>query len=168
VLWLKPEVEFQFIPGQYITIGAGGIERPYSIVSAPYEPHIELFIEYLLPEHGGKLTPLLHAQHVGDMLTIRLEETTARRRRGCDFQSRAESTAFQAVVSSIAADSALDQAKDNERKSRQDGLRPQTEAIENAIRRVGGISHDSRQPCEQRQFDAADGGGHPTSAAGPR
>jgi hypothetical protein len=30
----------------------------------------------------------------------RYEETTARRRRGCDFQSRAESTASQAVVSS--------------------------------------------------------------------
>src|SRR6266542_536249 len=29
------------------------------------------------------------------------EQTTARRRRGCDFQSRAESTAFQAVVCSI-------------------------------------------------------------------
>jgi ferredoxin--NADP+ reductase len=71
VLWLDPEVEFTFKPGQYITIGAGGLERPYSIASAPYEPLIELFIEFVLPEHGGKLTPLLYAQHVGDIVTIR-------------------------------------------------------------------------------------------------
>jgi ferredoxin--NADP+ reductase len=70
-LWLKPEIEFGFKPGQYITIGAGGIERPYSIASAPYEPLIELFVEYVLPEHGGKLTPVLYAQHVGDVLTMR-------------------------------------------------------------------------------------------------
>jgi ferredoxin--NADP+ reductase len=71
VLWLSPEVEFTFKPGQYITIGAGGLERPYSIASAPYEPLIEVFIEFVLPEHGGKLTPLLYAQHVGDIVTIR-------------------------------------------------------------------------------------------------
>jgi ferredoxin--NADP+ reductase len=71
LLWLKPSVEFIFAPGQYITIGAGGIERPYSIVSAPFEPLIELFIEYVPPEHGGKLTPLLFAQRVGDVLTMR-------------------------------------------------------------------------------------------------
>jgi ferredoxin/flavodoxin---NADP+ reductase len=71
LLWLEPEVEFTFKPGQYITIGAGGIERPYSIASAPYERLIELFIEYVLPEHGGKLTPILHAQHVGDVVTMR-------------------------------------------------------------------------------------------------
>ncbi len=38
--------EFNFIPGQYATLGvegAGGkrIERPYSIASAPYEDEIE-------------------------------------------------------------------------------------------------------------------------------
>jgi ferredoxin/flavodoxin---NADP+ reductase len=71
LLRLEPSIEFHFTPGQYITIGAGGIERPYSIVSAPYEPNIELFIEYVLPEHGGTLTPLLYAQHVGDVLTMR-------------------------------------------------------------------------------------------------
>ena len=71
VIWLKPDIEFPFMAGQYVTIGAGGIERPYSIVSAPYEPLIELFIEYVLPEHGGKLTPLLYAQHVGDTVSMR-------------------------------------------------------------------------------------------------
>jgi ferredoxin-NADP reductase len=71
LIWLKPDVEFPFIAGQYITIGAGGIERPYSIVSAPYEPLIELFIEYVLPEHGGKLTPILHRLQAGDVVTMR-------------------------------------------------------------------------------------------------
>jgi ferredoxin-NADP reductase len=71
LLWLEPSIEFHFTPGQYITVGAGGIERPYSIASAPYETHIELFVEYVLPEYGGKLTPLLYAQHVGDSLTMR-------------------------------------------------------------------------------------------------
>jgi ferredoxin/flavodoxin---NADP+ reductase len=71
VIWLKPDIEFRFAPGQYITIGAEGIERPYSIVSAPSEPEIELFVEFVLPEHGGKLTPLLYARHVGDVLTMR-------------------------------------------------------------------------------------------------
>jgi ferredoxin-NADP reductase len=71
LLWLEPSIEFDFTPGQYITVGAAGIERPYSIASAPYEPTVELFIEYVLPEHGGRLTPLLYAQHVGDRLTMR-------------------------------------------------------------------------------------------------
>src|SRR5919109_4187417 len=71
LLWLEPSVEFPFTPGQYITIGTGGIERPYSIASAPYEPAIELFVEYVLPQYGGKLTPLLYARHVGDRLTMR-------------------------------------------------------------------------------------------------
>ena len=71
IIWLETGVPFSFKPGQYVTIGAGGIERPYSIASAPYEPLIELFIEYVLPEYGGKLTPLLWAQHVGDEVSMR-------------------------------------------------------------------------------------------------
>ncbi len=71
LLWLDAEIDFNFSPGQYMTIGAGGVERPYSIASAPYEPLIELFIEYVPPEQGGSLTPLLYAQHVGDTLTVR-------------------------------------------------------------------------------------------------
>jgi len=71
VLWLEPESPFAFDPGQYITIGADGIERPYSIVSAPCEPLIELFIERVPPEQGGTLTPLLHARRVGDSVTMR-------------------------------------------------------------------------------------------------
>jgi NAD(P)H-flavin reductase len=71
LIWLRPEVPFTFKPGQYITIGTGGIERPYSIASAPHESMVELFIEHVLPEHGGKLTPLLWAQHVGEHVSMR-------------------------------------------------------------------------------------------------
>jgi ferredoxin-NADP reductase len=70
-IWLQPEVRITFAAGQYVTIGADGIERPYSIVSAPYESLIELFIERIAPEQGGKLTPILHARRVGDAVTIR-------------------------------------------------------------------------------------------------
>jgi NAD(P)H-flavin reductase len=71
LIWLRPEVPFTFKPGQYITIGTGGIERPYSIASAPHESMVELFIEHVLPEHGGKLTPLLWQQHVGEHVSMR-------------------------------------------------------------------------------------------------
>jgi len=70
-VWLEPSVPFSFKPGQYITIGCRDIERPYSIASAPDEEYIELFIEYVHPEYGGKLTPLLYAQHVGDVVSMR-------------------------------------------------------------------------------------------------
>jgi ferredoxin-NADP reductase len=71
LLWLEPESQFHFEPGQYITIGVDGVERPYSIASAPYEPLIELFIERVPPEQGGTLTPILHARRVGDRVTMR-------------------------------------------------------------------------------------------------
>ena len=34
-MWLKPENKFDYKPGQYCTIGSGGIERAYSIASSP-------------------------------------------------------------------------------------------------------------------------------------
>jgi ferredoxin--NADP+ reductase len=71
VLWLEPQVPFSFKPGQYITIGMSGVERPYSIASAAYEPLIELFIKRVSPEQGGTLTPMLHALRIGDTVTIR-------------------------------------------------------------------------------------------------
>ena len=71
VIWLRTEVPVPFKAGQYITIGKGGIERPYSIASAPYEKLIELFIEYVLPEFGGKLTPILWEMHVGEHVSMR-------------------------------------------------------------------------------------------------
>jgi ferredoxin--NADP+ reductase len=69
-LWLKPSEPFSFVPGQYCTIGVDGIERPYSIVSSPSEPLIELFVELIWPPEG-KLTPLLHKLRVGDEVSLR-------------------------------------------------------------------------------------------------
>jgi ferredoxin--NADP+ reductase len=69
-LWLEPAEPFTFAPGQYCTIGVDGIERPYSIVSSPREPLIELFVELIWPPEG-KLTPLLHKLRVGDTVSIR-------------------------------------------------------------------------------------------------
>lgn len=73
-LWLEPPAEFKgFHPGQYCTIGVDGIERPYSIVSAPHEEHIELFLE-LIPDMfrtPASLTPKLWELHEGDFVTMR-------------------------------------------------------------------------------------------------
>ena len=69
-IWLKPAQPFTFKPGQYCTIGAEGIERPYSIVSSPDESEIELFIE-LVPPPDGNLTPVLFDLSVGTELTLR-------------------------------------------------------------------------------------------------
>ena len=69
IMKLEPETEpFRFKSGQYCTLGLEGIERAYSIVSAPYEPLLEIFVE-LVPE--GELTPLLWQMKLGDQMTIR-------------------------------------------------------------------------------------------------
>jgi ferredoxin--NADP+ reductase len=64
--------EFKFAPGQYATLGVQGSEkrweRPYSIVSSPYESEIEFFFE-LVPQ--GELTPLLYKLQLGDELLMR-------------------------------------------------------------------------------------------------
>lgn len=61
-----------FAAGQYVTIGlandGGVIERPYSIVSSPYERFLEFFIE-LVP--GGGLTPKLWELKLGSSILIR-------------------------------------------------------------------------------------------------
>jgi ferredoxin--NADP+ reductase len=69
-IWLRCAEPFPFEPGQYCTIGVDGIERPYSIVSSPLEPLLELFVERIAPPEGH-LTPLLHALKVGDSVTMR-------------------------------------------------------------------------------------------------
>ena len=71
LMWIEKPEGFTFKPGQYCTIGAEGIERAYSIASAPHEERIELFIELVPYEEGGHLTPLLHALTKGDKLSIR-------------------------------------------------------------------------------------------------
>jgi ferredoxin/flavodoxin---NADP+ reductase len=74
-LWsirVQTPIEFPFLPGQYATLGVLAphkhIERPYSIVSSPYESELEFFFE-LVPR--GELTPALYKLQVGDELTIR-------------------------------------------------------------------------------------------------
>ncbi len=74
-LWMirvDPSTEFRFAPGQYATLGVRTptkhIERPYSIVSSPYEDFLEFFIE-LVPQ--GDLTPLLYKLQVGDTFSCR-------------------------------------------------------------------------------------------------
>ncbi len=70
LMWIEKPEGFTFKPGQYCTIGSGGIERAYSIVSAPHEETLELFVE-LVPPPDGNLTPLIWELHEGDTMTIR-------------------------------------------------------------------------------------------------
>ena len=37
--------KFSFKPGQYCTLGLLGVERAYSIASAPFEDKLEIFVE---------------------------------------------------------------------------------------------------------------------------
>ena len=74
-LWMirvDPGVEFKFTAGQYATFGIETpgklVEKPYSIVSSPYEPQVEIFVE-LVPE--GDLTPLLHKLSTGSEIVMR-------------------------------------------------------------------------------------------------
>ena len=69
-IWLRCAEPFPFEPGQYCTVGVDSVERPYSIVSSPREPLLELFVERIPPPEGH-LTPLLHALQVGDTVTLR-------------------------------------------------------------------------------------------------
>ena len=71
LVWLEKPESYTFKPGQYCTIGHNGIERAYSIASAPHEEYIELFIELVPIDDGGVLTPVLWDLHKGDSVTIR-------------------------------------------------------------------------------------------------
>ncbi len=70
-MWIEKPEGYSFKPGQYCTIGIDGIERAYSIVSAPYEKDLELFVELVPKDEGGVLTPLIWDLHEGDTVTIR-------------------------------------------------------------------------------------------------
>ena len=67
---IKVEIseKFDFKAGQYCTLGLGTIERAYSIVSAPYEKNLEIFVE-LVPD--GELTPKMWALKLGDKMSMR-------------------------------------------------------------------------------------------------
>ena len=71
-LRFQSEGVFGFQPGQYATIGIQDgdklIQRPYSIVSAPYEPYLEFFVESV---PNGELTPQLTDLQLGDSVLIR-------------------------------------------------------------------------------------------------
>jgi ferredoxin--NADP+ reductase len=75
-LWsikIRPQAPIPFKPGQYVSLGVQEgegkpIERPYSVVSAPHEPELELFFE-LVPH--GELTPRLHKLQVGAEVLLR-------------------------------------------------------------------------------------------------
>jgi len=71
-MWMiphRPAARIQVTPGQYATLGVHGeekrSERPYSIVSSPYENEIEFFFE-LVP--NGELTPKIYSLNTGDEL----------------------------------------------------------------------------------------------------
>ena len=70
LMWFEKPKGFTFKAGQYCTIGRNGIERAYSIVSAPHEQDLELFVE-LVPPPEGALTPKLWELEAGDSVTIR-------------------------------------------------------------------------------------------------
>jgi len=68
VIKLEPSEQFKFKPGQYCTLGLGKIERAYSIISAPYEKYLEIFVE-LVPD--GELTPRMWDLKLGDCMSVR-------------------------------------------------------------------------------------------------
>lgn len=75
-LWtvrIRPAAPIGFRAGQYVTVGVEQdgrlLERPYSIVSAPEEEELELFIE-LVPD--GLLTPYLYPLEAGAEVSLRL------------------------------------------------------------------------------------------------
>ena len=70
IIKMRPETVMTFKPGQYCTLGLEGIERAYSIASAPHEKDLEIFVE-LVPEPDGALTPLIWKMKEGDTMTIR-------------------------------------------------------------------------------------------------
>lgn len=102
-LWavrIKAEGALSFKPGQYATFGVVEnnkvIERPYSIVSSPYEDTLEFFFE-LVPE--GELTPRLHKLKTGAPLLMR---KVAKGRFTLDTQSGHKKHFLVATVTGLA------------------------------------------------------------------
>ncbi len=102
-LWairVKAEDKLKFQPGQYATFGVVEdgkvVERPYSIVSSPYEDTLEFFIE-LVPE--GDLTPLLHKLQTRAPLVMR---KVAKGRFTLDLKSSRKKHFLLATVTGLA------------------------------------------------------------------
>ena len=70
VLKLRPTAPYTYKAGQYCTLGRQGIERAYSLASAPEEELLEVFVE-LVPMPDGVLTPIMWDMKVGDTMSIR-------------------------------------------------------------------------------------------------
>lgn len=72
ILRFRVAEQFSFSAGQFATIGISiddeVVERPYSIVSSPYESFLEFFIE-LVP--GGSVTPKLWELKLGSTILLR-------------------------------------------------------------------------------------------------
>src|SRR5260370_38312786 len=102
-LWivrLDPGGPFEFRAGQYATLGieqdGKRIERPYSIVSSPYENELEFFVE--LVSHGV-LTPDLFRLNKGDTLLCR---KLAKGRLTLDLSSGTTNHLLDSTVTGIA------------------------------------------------------------------
>lgn len=71
-VWMKPPQELGFKAGQYVAFGVENhekvLERAFSIVSSPYEPELEFFIEKV---PAGALSPQLYELQVGDCVFMR-------------------------------------------------------------------------------------------------
>jgi ferredoxin/flavodoxin---NADP+ reductase len=104
VLWIVHvacDTELRFNAGQYATLGVltpegRMIERPYSIVSSPYERELEFVLE-LVPH--GELTPRLYELHPGDTLFMR---KTAKGRFTLDRTSGRTSHLLLSTITGIA------------------------------------------------------------------
>ncbi|HXZ13360.1 MAG TPA: FAD-binding oxidoreductase [Candidatus Sulfotelmatobacter sp.] len=100
IIRLDPGGEFNFVAGQYATLGVRGeqkhSERAYSIASSPYEAELEIFIELVL---GGELTPQLHKVQVGGEVTLR---KTAKGRFTLDLPSGRKNHLLLCTVTGIA------------------------------------------------------------------
>jgi len=59
--------DFQFRPGQSVRIAISGLERRYSLVSAPHERFLEFFVE-IVP--GGRMSDRLRGLRPGSRITI--------------------------------------------------------------------------------------------------
>src|SRR5438034_9092431 len=66
-VWMKPPETLAFKAGQYVAFGVENhdkvLERAFSIVSSPFEPELEFFIERV---PAGALSPKLYDLHTGD------------------------------------------------------------------------------------------------------
>jgi ferredoxin--NADP+ reductase len=101
LLKVDPGGPFTFVAGQYATLGVelegdAKFERAYSIVSSPYEPILEFFVE-LVPQ--GKLTPLLYKLRAGSPILLR---RMAKGRFTLDLRSGRKNHLLLATVTGVA------------------------------------------------------------------